>query len=771
MSPIVHRLVNVPKFYAHTLEGEPPDRWQQLEEHLRGVACRAESFAQDFGTADEARVAGWLHDMGKFRDEFQRYLKKERAGGTDTHHAVYGAALAFENNWPCAFAIAGHHAGLHNVSQLQNLVGDPRYNTESELPVLRSRFGDTVGDIPGAITSPPFLEAGGALSYEFYVRMLFSCLVDADYMDTGEFYAGPAPQPFRLAEICEKLLNSLIKDCDSRDKAGLVNQIRRTVFARCLEKAEMPQGCFSLTVPTGGGKTLSGMAFALAHAKRWGLKRVIVVIPYLSIIEQNAAEYRRVFDPEGRGVVIEHHSAAPFTEEEEGRNRSPQELAAENWDAPVIVTTSVQFVESLFASSPTRCRKLHNIARSVVVLDEVQTLPLHLLNPLLNVFRELRENYGVSFLFMTATQPAFRHHTVSLPNGFRPGEVTEITEKPAGIFASLQRVEYKHEAVLDWKTLANRMAALPQVLCVVNVRKHAFALWETLRALLPARERDSLFHLSSAMCAEHRLDALGKITDPRTGSIRDRLKRGLPCRVVATQLIEAGVDVDFPMVFRALCPLDSIVQAGGRCNREMKLQDAQGQPMRGQVVIFTPEDNSLPRGIYATATGQTAVRLASLPLDALATDPDIFANYFSQLFQLTSTDYSGKGESTIQEDRTELRFREVSRKARVIEDEGMPVIVPYESTTDPSQSGKKLIEEIRAREPHAGRPRFDRQDLRHLQRFMVNVRTYDFQRLVNLGMATQLLPNLELYCLEEGCYHSDLGLLVDRRPTEDLCGV
>lgn len=749
-----------PEFYAHSLEGEPVAKWQKLDDHLQGVAKCAECFARDFGGGEEARVAGWLHDLGKFREEFQSYLRKERQGGKDTHHAVYGAALAFQNGWPCAFAIAGHHAGLHDRYKLQELVKDAGYNVDAQLPLLKQRFQNAIGEIPRTVAHPPFVEQGNPWSFEFYIRMILSCLVDADYLDSS----GHPPPIIRLSDTCNELLGRVCAERSTKPSEGIVNQIRHGVFTRCLEKAGMNQGFFSLTVPTGGGKTLSGMAFALAHAEQWSLKRVIVVIPYLSIIEQNAAEYRRVLDPDKRGIVVEHHSAVPLPDEHEQRGRSPLELAAENWDAPIIVTTSVQFIESLFASSPVKCRKLHNIARSVVIMDEVQTLPSHLLNPLLNVFRELKENYGVSFLFMTATQPAFRQNPIYLSEGFKRGEVTEITEETARIFNSLRRVDFQREDMIDWKVLAERMAALSQALCVVNVRRHAFALWEALRNLLPQHERDSLFHLSSAMCAEHRLWALGEIRDPRAGSIRDQLKRGLPCRVVSTQLIEAGVDVDFPVVFRALGPLDSIVQAAGRCNREMKLTDERGQPSLGKVTIFTPQDYSLPRGIYKTATEQTAVSLTSIPTESLGTNPDIFGNYFSQLFQLIPTDHARKRESTIQEDREELRFREVSRKARVIEEDGAPVVVPY-------RKGKELIAEIRTRTPLPGRPRFDRHDLRTLQRFMVNVRTPDFQRLVNLRMATPLLPNLELYCLEEGCYHPDLGLLIDKRPTEDLCGV
>lgn len=756
-------------FWAHSdPSGLPSDhkdaKWQPLSKHLNQVAVKAETFACKFGAGDEARIAGWLHDLGKFRDEFQAYLKNEREGGVETHHAVYGAALTFHRDWPCAFAIAGHHAGLHDRHRLQSLVEDPKYDVTCRLPLLEQRFNELVGRIPETVPLPQFVESGTPCRLEFYIRMIFSCLVDADYLDTEKHFTGISRTATRLEQINRQLLERLDAERKSKPLGGKVNQIRSEIFNQCLEKGVQKQGFFSLTVPTGGGKTLSGMAFALAHAQKWNLDRIIVVIPYLSIIEQNAAEYRRILDPGNLGIVVEHHSAVPTLDGNEARERSPLELAAENWDAPIVVTTSVQFIESLFASSPSKCRKLHNISRSIVILDEVQTLPAHLLNPLLNVFRELKENYSASFLFMTATQPAFHYNSVCLSEGFKTGEVTEITEETGNIFSSLRRVDYERAGALEWQTLSERIAALPQALCVVNVRKHAYELWEVLRTCLPDHERDSLFHLSSAMCPEHRSWVFGEVRNPRAGSIRDRLQRGLPCRVVSTQLVEAGVDLDFPVVFRALGPLDSIVQAAGRCNREMKLTDEQGRPSYGKVIIFEPADHSLPRGIYKTATDQTAVRLNDLPISSLGYNPSIFADYFSQLFQLAPTDHARQHECTVQEDRENLRFREVSRKVKVIDDDGVPVIVPY-------GKGKQLIEHIRTRKTSPGRLRFDRHDLRSLQRFMVNLRTRDFQRLVNLHMAVPLLPNLELYCLEEGCYHSDLGLLIDKRPTEDFCGV
>ncbi|MDP3498651.1 MAG: CRISPR-associated helicase Cas3' [Candidatus Nitrotoga sp.] len=740
-----------------------------LSKHLQSVGDLARRFAEGSNPdlSDAAYWAGVLHDIGKYRDEFQQYLRAERDSSTETHHAVYGAALAYRQEWlGPAFAIAGHHAGLHDHNELQTLVEGATYRTAERVPLLAERFKDDLGEIPQKIAEPLFVE-NKSHSAEFYIRMLFSTLVDADFLDTEAHYktASRATRKLQAAE----LLRLLITDKESKSSDGKLNTIRNNIFQQCLDKARESPGFFSLTVPTGGGKTLAGMAFALAHAAQpqHQLRRIIIVIPYLSIIEQNAAQYRRILDPEDLGIVIEHHSAVNVPEDTgETRSRDPfekhpNEYAAENWDAPIIVTTSVQFIESLFANRTSRCRKLHNIAHSVVIFDEVQTLPSHLLNPLLNVFRELRDHYGVSFVFSTATQPAFQYRPSSLSEGFRPGEIQEITQgSTEANFRSLRRVSIqpaKPDETTGWDALAEQMALREQALCIVNIRSHAYDLWEKLRRSFPLKEREAMFHLSSAMCAEHRFAVLGDDREPEPGTIRYRLRNKQPCRLVSTQLIEAGVDVDFPIVWRALGPLDSIVQAAGRCNRENRLCDEAGNPAFGEVIVFRPEDNKLPPGVYRTASDITASLLAHVDADTLATDHELFGRYFDQLYQLVPTDQR----ISIQDEREKLHFRKVAGLAKVIDNDTQAVIVPY-------GKGCSIIEEIRTRPVIKGQPRFSRDDLRSLQRYMVNLHSRDFQKLVMHKATSQLLPNLEIHVLAEGWYHPHLGIVIDKRPTEDF---
>ena len=722
--------------YAHSLPNRSPAEWQTLEAHSKAVAVLANDFAMHLRAGEWGQAVGLLHDVGKARRPFQEMLKGSRTKDDDTHHAKYGAKLAFDaSSLPLAFAVAGHHAGLQDLSDLQSLTSD----TE-ELSNPPEHFFPKENSLPFPIDSEE-----DVLSLECFTRLLFSCLIDADRLDSA-FWERMGDRTSELATPKipldpPVLLARLLAEREiqrHKHPAGTLTDIRNRIFDACVAAGEKPQGFFSLTVPTGGGKTLSGMAFAIAHAKAHKLRRIIVVIPYLSIIEQNAAEYRRVLDPERRGVVLECHSSAKPDTPAAGEELLPLDLVTENWDAPIIVTTSVQFLESLFAASPSRARKLHNITDTVVVFDEVQTMPTHLLTPVLSVFRELATHYGVSFVFSSATQPAFRK-SPSLPEGLAPDELHEIVPELEAVYRALRRVDYVFEPdAMTWDELSDKLRAEKQCLCVVNLTRHAYELWRCLAEKTSPAERP--IHLSSAMCPAHRLAVIRHI--------RRLLRAGKPCRVISTQLIEAGVDVDFPVVWRAMGPLDSIVQAAGRCNRE-------GGPVRGCVHVFTPAENRLPDGIYSTATGQAANTLETLRRgdkensvsDALANNPHLFREYFTALYQLAATDGAD-----IQSERRELHFRTVAEKAKVIDDAGCGIVIPI-------GKGRRIVANIRSREVHVGEQRFTRQDLRALQRYMVNIRERDFDFLRGHSLVSELLPNLDLFVLDLAQYDKSLGVL------------
>ena len=777
------------QYLAHT--ENDLDKVHDLDDHLKCVGDLAEKFICEANAelGEQAKWAGLLHDLGKYRDEFQDYLVGKRESSMETHHAIYGAALAFQKRWiSLAFAIAGHHAGLHDWQNnkgtgLESLVKNPNYRilTSDVLSELQTKFEseEILPKIPQTLGEIEFLQnIDNNFKFEFATRMIFSCLVDADFLDTEKHYRNGAERKvfeFKPKELLAKLEAERLRKVENAraNKADeKLIEIRNQIFDNCLQKAEKKKGFFSLTVPTGGGKTMSGMAFALKHAEIHKLRRVIVVIPYLSIIEQNAKEYREIL---GEEIVIENHSAVKIKSEEaeetaksEKRARNFLEYATENWDAPIIVTTSVQFIESLFAHKTSKNRKLHNIANSVVIFDEIQTLPAKLLEPLFSVWRELKENYGVSFVFSTATQPAFRQNHFNFKNGLSENELVEITDNTDETFQSLNRVNYEFkefQTPKTWDEIAAEMSAEKQVVCVLNTRRHAFELY----GKLAESEKKGLFHLSSSMCAEHRLEVIE--------TIKERLKNDEICRVVSTQLVEAGVDLDFPVLYRAIAPLDSIVQAAGRCNREGKLKDNKGDPKKGYVKVFTPKDEGLPQGVYKNGVKLTKRILPKITSEELACNKTIdgetiFASYFSNLYDEVGTDLEN-----IQRDRRERKFRTVSKKAKVIDDSGTPVIVRFRNKKGDADS-YKIIEQIRAEyEEKYYVKRMDMQKwLRRLQRFMVNVRKNDLKELKDYGKLEELFPNmdLELFVLKEEIvkgkknYDENLGILVNSLSSLDL---
>ncbi len=543
------------EYYAHSLAGEPPEKWQPLEEHLRNVANLAARFARPFGGKDWGYQAGINHDIGKGTKAWQAYLRKangivdEFTKFLDGHpnHAAEGARMLYARSQQAgkilAYCLAGHHGGLPNWHD----IGRAALREKLAVPPAKISFPYVQ---PKLTETLPFVPDGERFGFQlqFFTRMIFSCLVDADFLDTERFLDPQRAERRAVYPEITELHRRFWKEFDAL-RAGAdpelnVNKQRESVLADCQVAAGNKPGIYTLTVPTGGGKTLASLAFALNHAFKHGKKRIIYVIPFTSIIEQNARVFRQML---GDNAVLEHHCNF-LTDDKDWRHK----LAAENWDAPVIVTTNVQFFDSFYANRTSRCRKLHNVANSIVIFDEVQAIPVEKLKPCLEVIKELSANYGVTTLLCTATQPAISS-SENFPAGLRID--SEIIRDVPALFANLKRTEEHFIGTLNETEVAARLMEHNQVLCVVNTRKQALDIFSAMP------ESDENIHLSALMHPAHRSKKLEEIRR------RLRPENNLPCRVVSTQLIEAGVDVDFPAVFRAVAGIDSIAQAAGRCNR------------------------------------------------------------------------------------------------------------------------------------------------------------------------------------------------------------
>lgn len=674
-----------------------------LREHLQSVGRLAGEFAKDFPWPDEARLAGLLHDLGKYGERFQnRLLGKDR--GLD--HWLQGAWLACSeyHALAAALAIQGHHIGLQYLEggKLRGMdlkkLGERHPLgldlSHKDLPELKARLtADGISPAKPGQTALG-LDFSCSLSRMLDVRMLFSALVDADFLDTEAHFKGDAngkrPRqsgpPLQAEKALAVLLQTIGRLAETTEATASVADVREALRGACLDGAQAAPGLFTLTAPTGSGKTLAMLAFALAHAQKHGLRRVVMVVPYLSIIEQTARVYREIFDPEifGKDYVLEHHSMAGRGSEERKTSQADDEgdidseeaaerrrrLLAENWDAPLVVTTSVQALESLFSNRPAACRKLHRLARSVILFDEAQTLPPGLAVPTLAALSHLAGSYGSSVVFATATQPAFEHLHEAVkkhsPGGWRP--------RPIGPeFAPLRRVEVhwpEPGEVLAWPELAEKLRQAGQSLCVVNLKKHAQALWEAAGAGFSPQtslpDGESLFHLSTNLCPAHRRDVLD--------AVRIRLKTGQAVRLIATQCIEAGVDVDFPLVFRAMAPLDAIIQAAGRCNREGKLA-------MGHAYVFVPDvpsgDRLYPTESYKQAAAVTEHLLRVHGSTGMALDNPAFIDaYYRELYDISRPENSGKTQE-IEGFVNAGAFPEIAREYRLIDQDTINVLVPY----------------------------------------------------------------------------------------------
>jgi CRISPR-associated endonuclease/helicase Cas3 len=704
--------MTVDRLYAHSKQGRPREEWQCLTDHLVQVAEIASKCAAKFQSEDWGWNAGWLHDIGKAADEFQVYLLRQNAlddseydgiGHDRINHSSAGAALAGDalGQYPglvLAYLSAGHHAGLPDYYSADTGRAALQFRMEEgkrNLSQIRS-LADELAKRLRPVPKPPV--SVKSENFHLWVRMLFSCLVDADFLDTEEFMnpdQTASRKGFEHLEHLKPIFDRHMAAITATAPDTLVNTARREVLDACKKAALQKPGLFSLTVPTGGGKTLSGMAFALDHAAKHGKDRIIYVIPYTSIIEQTATVLMNIF---GADNVIEHHSNLD-PERETQRSR----LASENWDAPVVVTTNVQFFETLYSARPSRCRKLHNIVNSVVILDEAQLLPPEKLAPCVDVINQLTRHYGVSMVLSTATQPAL------------PGldHAREIIADPAGLYARLKRIAVALPTVpgdsSQWLDIAEKLREQDQVLCIVNTRRDCYDLYK----LMP----EGTIHLSALMCGEHRSQKIGEI--------KQRLKDGLSIRVISTQLVEAGVDIDFPVVYRALAGLDSIAQAGGRCNREGKL-NSDGK--LGKVYVFVPP-RPAPRGLLLKGENTTR-QLLSLQ-DFNPDHPAEFTRYF-KLFYAGVNDTGSEFKAWLQRDCPHVHFRTVGKKFKLIDDQAQQTVFVRFG------GGEKWLNELRRIGPN-------RQNMRKLQRFTVNLSKRDFDKALMDGLVEEMWPGFWLW--------------------------
>lgn len=774
----------VQPFVAHIRNDNGHLVLHDLEDHLSEVSRLAAEFASGFGAADWAALAGRWHDLGKFREGFQRYIRQcgdpdahieGRVSGPEKTHSAAGALWAqqhlgevdrrFGPVVACvlSYVIAGHHAGLDNWFSGLN----ERFAKDDS----RREIADTLAAaIPSAILKPAIAlpdiasipteqKADIPGRFALWVRLLFSCLVDADFLDTEEFMSpgkAKARDGFMSLEEMEsrlaERLESMARDAAARGEAdSAVNRQRANVLCSCRAKAEETPGVFSLTVPTGGGKTLSSLAFALRHALLHKKRRVIYAIPYTSIIEQTADIFRSIF---GDANVIEHHSNV---EVEASKETHRSRLACENWDAPLIVTTNVQLLESLFASRTSRCRKLHNIVGSVIVLDEAQLLPVAYLQPVVDVLRLLVKDYGVTLVLCTATQPSLEtcssFDLARQLRGFESGEVREIVDDVPSLYAALDRVRVHVPVDLKtprgWDDLAPEIAGHDAVLTVVGRRADARELY----SLMKKESAAGLWHLSGLMCAQHRSDTIADIKKALTAR-RQALENGetpAPVRLVSTQLVEAGVDIDFPVVYRALAGLDSIAQAAGRCNREGRLE-------KGEVHVFVPTKLP-PPGLLRMAEQATRTLWAGLPENADPMGVERFAEFFRRLYGDANLDAKGICALLKAGKAGDVSFRTAAENFRLIdENDGATVFVRYRRDDSNDEIGLWL-NTLKKNGP-------DRWLLRKLQRYGVTIYQNDLRRLIDQGDVEPLggdCPGLYVQS-SDVLYDRVLGINVDGAP-------
>lgn len=714
---------------AH-LKLEPEPIIHSIEDHRNHVADLASNFAEAFGSGSLAYLAGWLHDKGKERDSFQNYIRKENGLPTngkavgEHDHAFVGGLIAAQkplHSLLLANIIMGHHRGLYDEDALKDEIKRrviPKEIKADPLPIGLSK--------PHITPTPKDLH--------HYVRMLFSCLVDADRLDT-EAFMNPDQARLRgqgnsLPVLLERL-EAKLSEFKSKDNDSEVNRVRNYVQQLCREKSDLPRGIFSMTVPTGGGKTLSSLLWALRHAIHNGQKRIIIAIPYTSIITQTAKTLKDIL---GEQNVLEHHSEFDYDALKDERLKEIYQLAAENWDFPVIVTTNVQLFESMFSSKPSACRKLHNIANSVIILDEVQTLPTSYLQPIVDAMGAYHRLFGVSFLFTTASQPILS----GLMEGCNPkanfhglDAVTELIPTSAKLYEKLRRVSLDiDDTPRSYDEIAAALAQHDRVLCIVNTRHDAKEVYKRLP------KEGLTLHLSRMMCPDHVSETIDQITK----GLADETNKVI--RVVATQLVEAGVDIDFPVVYRQEAGLDSVLQAAGRCNREGK------RKLCVTHVFSLAKEHHLPPGDISNANN---ARLA-LKKDSDWFAPETMTNYFRQRYSREET-FDKKGIKGYLYSPKDIMFETAAKEFWLIEDGSIPLIVVWKNSLS-------LVEQLKQQGPSYTL-------MKQLSKYSVNVYQSDFKALCQTGAVKEVIEGIFVVD-QKAQYDAQLGLLIENQWEDKL---
>lgn len=703
-------------------------RVELVATHLHEVSSLTGEFASSFNARKLGEYVGEAHDIGKYSIEFQNRILHQ---GPKVDHATAGAFELFRRgSWCGAYCVMGHHGGLPNGGTDCDLggsyfgrLGNARRKTIPDYSAYSREV--TLGEPP----APPIRPLAGCdngeikFSAAFFTRMLFSCLVDADYLCTERFVVGEARAGIGSSSIDELQIRFEDHIHLFFPPRGELNKIRCGVMDACYEAAELGRGVYSLTVPTGGGKTLASMRFALRHACVHTMERVIYAVPYTSIIEQNAEVFRRALGAEN---VLECHSNFSF--DDQGELGERLRLASENWDAPIVVTTNVQFFESLYANKTSKCRKLHAIANSVIVLDEAQMIPTAQLLPCIRALVELVANYGCTVVVCTATQPAldefFSRYGMS---------VREITPHPKELFSSLERVTYCGLGEMADTDLVHEIEGQHQALCIVNSRKQARKLFELLRA---DGER-GIFHLTTLMTPVHRERVLARV--------RTALINGQECKVVATSLVEAGVDLDFPTVFRSMAGVDSIIQAAGRCNRE-----GHARATDSKVLLFAPSSEyTLPNDVTQKCAVTRDVIRECLGGDVTSIGSiAAIDGYFRRLYSYRAADKE-RVLNTIRnfpENGSEgpsIPFADISDIFKIIDDTTISVVIPDEDVAAD-------VEALRSATA-------SRTNMRRISRYSVSLYENDVRRLMAAGAVEPIGDSL-FNLLDRARYDEETGL-------------